>query len=133
MFGIDPESFFNEARNSLIFEFGSERTFVIIIASHKDREQNSLQRISCKKGIPIGGYVYDSQGDNYHVECEDYCILGYIDASLIAKLDSWKMRVPIPFHMMEDLLSDLQKKEFHNFKERFINHNFEFLQMIDPN
>jgi hypothetical protein len=102
----------------LIFEFGSERTFVIIIASHKDREQNSLQRISCKKGIPIGGYVYDSQGDNYHVECEDYCILGYIDASLIAKLDSWKMRVPIPFHMMEDLLSDLQKKEFHNFKRK---------------
>ena len=115
-----------------------ERTYIIVTAIGKDRGRNSVNRISCKKGIPIGGYTYDSQSDSYHVECTDYLHLGYIPVSFAIRvrgINHWEMRVPIPDNVIKKYLNSLQKKELRNFKNHFKTEDYEvqFIQMIDPN
>ena len=127
-----------EVGNSLEVFASVEKTYLIVIAVHKDRHRNIINRISCKKGIPIGGYVYDSQSDTYHVECVDYLHLGYITASFVARMKGtkcWEMRVPASEMVVKKYLTSLQKKELKNFKHHFKSEDYEiqFMQMIDPN
>lgn len=115
-----------------------ERTYVIVVASHRERGRNFVNRISCKKGLPIGGYIYDSQTDSYHIECADYLHLGYVPVSFTARikgLDHWEARVPMPENVLRKYLSTLQKKELRNFKHHFKAEDYEvqYVQMIDPN
>ena len=114
-----------------------ERTFVIVTASHREG-RNFVNRISCKKGIPIGGYTYDQQTDSYHVECTDYFHLGYVPISFTARVkgvDRWDMRIPVPENVLKKYLTSLQKKELKNFKNHFKAEEYEiqYIQMIDPN
>ena len=125
-----------EVHNSLELLPSFERTYIIVVARHKDKGRNYLNRISCKKGLPIGGYVFDSQSESYHVECADYLHLGHIPISFVAKikgLEHWEMRVPAPEAVLKKYLSALQKKELKNFKTHFKDHDFQYIQMIDPN
>jgi len=115
-----------------------ERTYIIVTAHHRERGRNFVNRISCKKGLPIGGYTYDSQTDSYHVECSDYLHLGYVPISFTTRvkgLIGWEMRVPMPENVLKKYLSSLQKKELKNFKNHFKVEDYEvqFIQMIDPN
>lgn len=115
-----------------------ERTYVIAIAHHRERGRNFVNRISCKKGLPIGGYTYDSQSDSYHVECTDFLHLGYIPVSFTTKVKGifgWEVRVPMPESVLKKYLTSLQKKELKNFKNHFKAEDYEvqFIQMIDPN
>jgi hypothetical protein len=71
-----------DARDRVVFEAMSERTFIIVLICHVDSNRNSLTRIHCKKGIPIAGYVYDTVTESYHVECHAYLQLGYVPISL---------------------------------------------------
>lgn len=126
-----------ELHNHLEVAFSSERSFVIVVAVHKDSARNFVNRISCKQGIPIGGFTYDAQNDNYHIECADYLYLGYVPASFMTKVkhSSWSVRVPMSESVLKKYLSALQKKELRNFKNHFKaeEYNLQYLQMIDPN
>lgn len=115
-----------------------ERTYIIVTAHNHEFGRNYVNRISCKKGLPIGGYIYDSQSDSYHVDCADYFHLGYIPISFVARIkgmEDWQMRVPVPENVLKKFLTTLQKKELRNFKNHFKAENFDiqFIQMIDPN
>lgn len=115
-----------------------ERTYIIVVARHKERGRNFVNRISCKKGLPIGGYTYDAQTDSYHVDCADYLHLGYVSVSFMAKikgLSGWEVRVPMSENVLKKYLSSLQKKELKNFKNHFKTEEYDiqFIQMIDPN
>lgn len=115
-----------------------EQTYIIVMAQNRDRGRNLILRISCKKGLPIGGYIYDNQADCYHVECTDYLHLGYVPVSFIAKvkgIKDWKIRVPMSESVIKKYLSSLQKKELRNFKNHFTaeKYDIQFIQMIDPN
>jgi hypothetical protein len=115
-----------------------ERTYIIVTATHRERVRNFINRISCKKGLPIGGYVFDSQTDSYHIECADYLHLGYVPISFVTKikgLDHWETRVPMPENVLRKYLNSLQKKELRNFKNHFKAEDYEvqYVQMIDPN
>lgn len=115
-----------------------EKTYVIVTATHRESGRNFVNRISCKKGLPIGGYTYDSQTDSYHVECADYFHLGFIPISFGVKikgLEHWQMRIPMPENVLRKYLTSLQKKELKNFKNHFKAETYElqYIQMIDPN
>lgn len=115
-----------------------ERTYVIVVAVHKEKNRNIINRISCKKGIPIGGYVFDSQTDSYHVECTDYLHLGFLPVSFVAKMrgvEHWEMRLPMPELVLKKYLTSLQKKELRNFKSHFKSEEYDiqYIQMLDPN
>lgn len=134
MFNNDNE-YFESVLKSLIVERGDELTYLVVLAHHMDNSNNLLHRISCKKGVPIKGYVYDSHNDAYHVECCDYMHLGYIPVSLFLRQGSWKIRVPVPEDIVLMNLNESQKLDLENFKLSFKNTLFklEFLQVIDPN
>jgi hypothetical protein len=115
----------------------SERTFLIVVAVHKDKSRNTINRISCKRGVPIGGYVYDAQSEAYSYECSDYAMIGYLPVSFIMRVQgsSWQVRVPMCESVLKKFMTSLQKRELKNFKNHFKpeDYHIEFIQMIDPN
>lgn len=130
-----------EIENLLEVVHSSERTYVIVTASYRKQQIgncNFLNKIRCEKGIPITGYVYDSQSDSYLVDCADYFHLGYIPVSFVIKikeLDFWETKIPVPENVLEKYLTSLQKKELNNFKKMFNSdvYKIQLIQMIDPN
>lgn len=127
-----------EIHNNLEIFPSFEQTFIIVAASHHDNNKNFVNRISCKKGLPIGGYTYDSQSDSYFFECADYFHLGYIPISFMAKMkgiQGWQIRVPASENVIKRHLTALQKKELRNFKNAFKAEEYflHYIQMIDPN
>lgn len=127
-----------EVRNNLEIFPSSEQTYVIVCAVNKDATKNNIARISCKKGLPLGGYVYDSQADCYHVNCSDYLHLGFIPVSYIGKMNGlfhWSVKLPLPESIVKKYLTPLQKKELRNFRNHFSVEEFDiqYIQMIDAN
>lgn len=112
-----------------------EQTYIVVVAKHLDAIKNIINRISCSKGLPIGGFTYDAQNDSYYVECADYLHLGYIPIAFSVKLNNWKMRVPISENILKKYLTTLQKKELKNFKSHFPSESYEiqYIQMVNPN
>ena len=115
-----------------------EKTFIIVAAINHEISKNFVNRISCKKGLPIGGYTYDSQSDSYYFECSDYFHLGYIPISFMSKMkgmQEWQIRIPVPENVIKRHLTTLQKKELKNFKSIFKTEEYrlQYIQMIDPN
>lgn len=127
-----------EVKDNLEINISDERTYIIVVAVHKERSRNTISRISCKKGLPIGGHLYDLKSDSYHIECKDYLHLGFAPLSFIAKMkenEHWSMRVPMPENVIKKHLTSLQKKELKNFKAHFRveEYDLRYIQMIDPN
>lgn len=127
-----------EVRDNCVVLPQPERTYVIVVAVHRDQARNIVSKISCKKGLPLGGYVYDSQTDTYHVDCSDFLHLGYVPASFTMRVkgvDDWEARIPMPESVLKKYLNPLQKKELRNFRTHFRQEDYhiQFIQMIDPN
>jgi hypothetical protein len=127
-----------EILNSLDVITALNKTHIIVIAVSKDRTKNKINRISCKKGLHLGGILYDAQNDNYLVDCADYLNLGFVPVSFKIKTKSksnWENWIPIPENVLNKNFTLMQKKELKNFKSHFNSDEFEiqFLQMIDAN
>lgn len=127
-----------EVRDNFYITPAEEQTYIIVVAISKDKSKNSISRIHCKKGLPIGGYIYDSQSDAYQIECVDYLHLGFVPFSFVGRIKDvqhWEIRVPMPENVIKKYLNSLQKKELKHFKNLFRSdeHDIQFIQMIDPN
>jgi hypothetical protein len=127
-----------DAHRKLIVKPFQQKTYVIVVAVDQDVTKNFINKISCKRGVPLGGYVYDAQSDTYYIDCADYLHLGYVPFSLIAtmsEVDDWELQIPMPEIVIKKYLSPLQKKELRNFKNHFKSENFSihYIQMVDPN
>lgn len=127
-----------ELKYSLDVSFSTDETYIIVVAVNKNKDKNIINKLNCKKGLPIGGYVYDAKNDSYQIECADYLNLGNIPFSyfLSSKGNScWKIRVPMTENIIKKFLSHVQKKELKNFKKQFNESEFDiqYIQMIDPN
>jgi hypothetical protein len=127
-----------EVHNSLVVNMVNSETYVIAVAVCKDGTKNFINRISCKKGIPIEGYIYDAQSDCYFIECSDYLHIGNISVSFVASSKSrncWKINVPLPENVIKKYLSETQKKDLKNFKAHFNNDEYtiNYIQMVAPN
>lgn len=127
-----------ETHRNLIVSATTQFTYVIVAAVHEDTSKNFINKISCKKGIPLGGYVYDAQSDAYYIDCADFLHLGYVPLAFEAKMDGvddWKISVPMPESVVKKYLSVMQKKELKNFKNHFSDqfYKIHYIQIVDPN
>jgi len=127
-----------EQKEKIQVVFEKTPSFLVVAAVAKDRNKNSIVKITCKNGIPLGGYVYDNQTDTYQYECADCLQLGVIPISAFIKLkdnSSWKAKVPVAEGVLKKYLSDMQKKELKMFRSHFPITDFDihFIQMISPN
>lgn len=127
-----------EAQRKLTVQPQINSTFVVVIAYDTQSDTNIVNRITCRKGTPIGGYVYDSQNDCYYVECTDFLNLGFIPISYTVSFPGdryWKVRLPMPESVIKKYLNPLQKQELRNFVKRFKEPRFRinYIQMTDPN
>ena len=113
-----------------------ESTYVVAIASSKEKSGNNIVKISCEKCVPIEPYVYDSHTDSYCVECFEYLKLGFVPISFSCKMKKdldWSIKVPMVENILVKYLTPTQKKELKEFKLKFSNENFNitYLQMIE--
>jgi len=116
-----------DSHRKLIVKHSQQKTYVIVVAVDQDVAKNFINKISCKRGVPLGGYVYDAQSDAYYIDCADYLHLGYVPFSLIvtmSEVDDWELQIPMPEIVIKKYLSSLQKKELRNFKNHFKSNSF---------
>lgn len=115
---------------------GFTETYVVFVAKSISGK-NDLLKISCRLGMPIGGYTYDSQTDSYCIEGVDFINLGSVPISHKLKMinGNWSVRIPISESLLFKNLNNLQKKDLLNFKANFPEDKFQcfFVQMINPN
>ena len=139
---IDPvnleEFSIQDIRNRMVVNLSPEQTFVIVLAVHRSDIKNDLTRITHKKSVPLGGYVYDSTSDSYHVPCVDYIQLGYIPVSFVVRMPgtgTWRVRVPMPETTLECYMSSNQRSDLKTFKDIYKGDEFHFvfLQVLDSN
>lgn len=115
----------------------SARTYVIamaIDAQHVDR--NKVFRIAVGKGMPIGGYIYDTVGDFFGVRCIDYICLGFIPITCKANMESsegWSANIPLPEVVIKGYLSTDQLADLNRFKSAYKAdcYRIEYLQSVD--
>ena len=115
----------------------SKKTFVIVAAQHMDPTKNYLNKVPCKKGIPMVGHVFDSKFDSYFLPCVDFLLLGYINAAgyLTSKSNQWTVRIPLSVPVLSQLMEATQKIDLKHFLESYNpeEHVFHYLQLIDAN
>lgn len=111
-----------------------EPTYLILVASHLDPIRNSINKISCKQGVPLDGYVYDSRADVYLCECYDYLQVGFIPISMNASIcgTNWSKKVPLAKKVIHQLLNDSQFRDVNKFESLFSpdEYSLEYIQLI---
>lgn len=125
-----------DIRERIEFEVCYTRTFIVVLAIHNDAAKNNLTTINCRKGLPISGYLYDSQSDTCHIECHDYVPLGYIPVSFyhtMPGVGNWKQRMPMPEVVLRRYMTRNQKDDLRRFKATYKNgqYTIHFMQIID--
>lgn len=113
----------------------SQSTYLVALIIDKHGDNNNITQISCERGLPIGGYVYDSVTDCYKVTCVDYLALGYIPVSFRAEMDhsdSWGAPIPMPENIINRYLSQQQKIDLRLFKSKYKTgqYDLQYLQMV---
>jgi hypothetical protein len=135
-----PESdlrYTKETKSYLEISKRSENTFVVVVAIHNNPDINAMRRLSAKKGIPIGGYVYDRGHEAYLLRCVDYMNLGFIPLSFklgMKGVGDWGVNIPIPESILRRHLTVEQKRDLKRFTGQFGAENnpdfrIEFVQM----
>ena len=113
-------------------------TVVLVVAIAHDHDKNFVKRINCKNGVPISGYIYDTQSDSYFYECADFLPLGTVPISFRLSVDGdpdFDMVVPIPEKLLKTFFSDGQKKIVASFRKHFSSKDYRvaFVQQLEPN
>lgn len=113
-------------------------TFIILAAQHTTPTLNPLNKISCKKGVPMIGHVYDTIQDSYLISCVDFLLLGNVKIAAYVQSKTnlgWRIRVPVAVPLLEQNFDSSQRAEISRFMARYTreDHVFRFLQMIQPN
>ncbi len=115
-------------------------TFLIVAAQHNIPSNNLLNKVPCKKGVPMTGHVYDSKHDSYFLPCVDFILLGNVNAAAYLKSrsngwSSWSIRIPLARSVLLEFISGNQKNDLEHFIDSYNpeEHTFHYLQLIDPN
>ena len=116
----------------------NSQTHLTVVAVNRDESKNFVNKLSCRRGMPIKGYIYDAQTDSYCYNCSDFLYIGTLPYSFRLKAssdDQWDVAVPIPDKIVKSLLSTSQKQVVSNFRKHFKSPDYtiRFVQMIDPN
>lgn len=122
--------------SDLQITISNEFTQIIVIAKNNDSSKNRVNKVSCTRGLPLGGYIYDTISDSYQINCADYINLGTVPISMWLKIagnEHWKQFVPLSDTVIKKLLNNMQKKELRKFKSHLMDHTFEFIQILESN
>ena len=93
----------------------SQRTHVVAVFLDPDNQKNKLVSIPCL-GVTVNGYAYDFTTDSYVVECVDWLVLGFIEASCRIRINqSYELKIPISNDCCERLLGKTQRRELRSF------------------
>lgn len=136
--GLSDEKILRSVRSGIHTHVSSTPTYLIAVAVSKDGSKNFVNKLNCRNGIPINGYIYDAQSDCYFYECADFLHLGTVPVSLRLTLEGdlgWDTAMPIPPKSVLKLLNPSQRKAFSGFKRHFKSSEYDvsFVQMIHPN
>lgn len=114
-----------------------KRTFIVLAAQHVQPSKNYLNKVPCKKGVPMIGHVYDSKHDSYFLPCVDFLLLGFVEAAayLTSRSNQWTIRIPLAVSILPQFMVDSQKRYMKQFMDSYNpeEHVFHYLQLIDPN
>lgn len=129
---MDP---IEQQKNYLDIKLADYRTYVVVVAVHREMSRNTINSISCINGIPITGYVYDIKAKTYQVECADYLYLGFVPIGFVASGMHWKIKIPVHESILKQFMTDQQLRELKLFTSHFKpeNYTIEYIQMVDCN
>ena len=124
-------------------------SFVVLIVCHREKEMNSVTRLSCKrlipldgypsesrvKLIPVGGYVYDAVSDSYVVNCIDYLPVGFIPFCFKARMEGvglWSIPIPFSESVIKRYINPLQRADLDKFQHAYKDDQFahQFIQFV---
>jgi hypothetical protein len=124
-----------EVRNAIKIHEGVGYTGVVALAVAKDPHRNDVVRIPLKKGLPLGGYVYNTVTDSYSVNCAEFINLGRVNVTFTQVIEDaeWQMHMPIPTSVLERYFSSQQANDLRLFRQAFQDSEYDirFLQMIE--
>jgi hypothetical protein len=129
------QRFAKEVKSNLIVSQSDTQTVVFVAAVHREPSMNAMRKVPAKRGVPIGGYVYDHGSECYLVNCIDFFSLGYVPASFTVSMPSaggWRMPVPVPENVLKKLLSHDQRRDLKRFMSLFSGMEavrFEYVQL----
>jgi hypothetical protein len=112
----------------------NEPTYVIAIAVSDNSQENKLTDIEYKRGLTLGGYVYDTQSKSYYVECCAYKVLGALPAAIYLTMNEaygWKQRIPLSTAEINRYSNKTQRKTLKEFKLMYNKCRIQYLQVID--
>ena len=124
-----------EQKEKLQVVMSSDPTYIVVLAICKDKSKNVIKQISCKNGVPLGGYLFDKETDSYYYECCDYFPLGTVPVGSMLRIKDynfWTIRVPLAENVVRKFLDDTQKKDLKVFRNQFKidQYDLQFVQMI---
>lgn len=118
-------------RGAVKFYSCPEETYIVVIAVHKDQRKNSLTKIRCHQGNPLGGYAYDTVNEAYIAECADHLVLGLVPISFRVEIGGWKTYIPMPETVLSKYFNDKQRKSLAQYKQTIgADHTFQFMQIL---
>jgi hypothetical protein len=111
--------------------------YVVAIAVEKNKDANIRLKIPTGKGIPFGGYVYDTTNNCYCIKGVDTQNIGSVAISFHAvmpEFPNWRMPIPVPEKILRKHMSAKQKEGLAHFEEKlYPKCKIYFLQMINHN
>lgn len=121
-----------QIKDASSIKLSGDETYIICIAVATGRG-NSMVKIRCHRGTPLGGYAYDNVNEAYCVECMDNVSLGYIPVSFQVWLGNWCAYIPMPESVLVKHMNPDQKEALKIFKSHFKGKKvtFEYLQLLN--
>lgn len=110
--------------------------YVVAIAVDENRDKNIKLKISTGKGIPFGGYIYDTTYQCYCVKGVDTYNIGSVSVSFHASMPefpNWMIPIPVPEKILRKHMNGEQKEGLENFERIYSKCKIYFLQMINHN
>lgn len=113
-------------------------TLVFAVAVAHDPDKNFVNRLNCKRGLPLAGYIYDTQSDTYCYDCADFVFLGTVPISFRLSVEGdpdFDLAISMPEKVLRSFLSEGQRKIVARFKKHFVSSQYRvaFVQLLEPN
>lgn len=109
---------------------------VAIAVVEENPDKNNRLKIATGKGIPLGGYIYDTTHRCYCVKGLDTLNIGSVAISFHVRMPEfpyWRMPIPVPEKILRKHMNAKQTEQLAYFEKTYPKCKIHFLQMINHN